>query len=221
MSQQSYKTLTVYQDAKQLVLKVYQLLKLFPLEERFALCDQIRRAVISVPSNIVEGMSRTSNKEKVHFLDIAYASMLEMDSQLDISKDLGFISEEQYNQQKAAILETSNALLETYNEQFQIAQFTMATTSYNALMTEDTNFYNSQLSRNREHTSLMLANDTEYYNGIHTIATETQNTLETNLANFNAGVLSSEDANYIILVQKILKNIEKRQFNYNNPPQKN
>ena len=96
MSQQSYKTLTVYQDAKQLVLKVYQLLKLFPLEERFALCDQIRRAVISVPSNIVEGMSRTSNKEKVHFLDIAYASMLEMDSQLDISKDLGFISEEQY-----------------------------------------------------------------------------------------------------------------------------
>ena len=88
MSQQSYKTLTVYQDAKQLVLKVYQLLKLFPLEERFALCDQIRRAVISVPSNIVEGMSRTSNKEKVHFLDIAYASMLEMDSQLDISKDL-------------------------------------------------------------------------------------------------------------------------------------
>ena len=96
MSQQSYKTLTVYQDAKQLVIKVYQLLKLFPLEERFALCDQIRRAVISVPSNIVEGMSRTSNKEKVHFLDIAYASMLEMDSQLDISKDLGFISEEQY-----------------------------------------------------------------------------------------------------------------------------
>ena len=80
MSQQSYKTLTVYQDAKQLVLKVYQLLKLFPLEEKFALCDQIRRAVISVPSNIVEGMSRTSNKEKVHFLDIAYASMLEMDT---------------------------------------------------------------------------------------------------------------------------------------------
>ena len=67
MSQQSYKTLTVYQDAKQLVIKVYQLLKLFPLEEKFALCDQIRRAVMSVPSNIVEGMSRTSNKEKVHF----------------------------------------------------------------------------------------------------------------------------------------------------------
>lgn len=96
MSQHSYKTLTVYQDAKQLVIKVYQLLKLFPLEERFALCDQIRRAVISVPSNIVEGMSRTSNKEKVHFIDIAYASMLEMDCQLDISKDLGFIFEEQY-----------------------------------------------------------------------------------------------------------------------------
>ena len=126
-------------------------------------------------------------------------STLEELKQLEIDFRIDhIISEEQYNQQKAAILETSNALLETYNEQFQIAQFTMATTSYNALMTEDTNFYNSQLSRNREHTSLMLANDTEYYNGIQTIATETQNTLETNLANFNAGVLSSEDANYIV-----------------------
>ena len=126
-------------------------------------------------------------------------STLEELKQLEIDFRIDhIISEEQYNQQKAAILETSNALLETYNEQFQVAQFTMATTSYNALMTEDTNFYNGQLSRNREHTSLMLANDTEYYNGIQTIATETQNTLETNLANFNAGVLSSEDANYIV-----------------------
>ena len=94
--EKSYKTLTVYQDAKQLVLNVYQLLRIFPTEERFALCDQIRRAVISVTSNIVEGMSRTSKKEKLHFLDIAYASMLEVDSQLDISKDLEYITEEQY-----------------------------------------------------------------------------------------------------------------------------
>ena len=126
-------------------------------------------------------------------------STLEELKQLEIDFRVDhIISEEQYNQQKAAILETSNALLETYNEQFQAAQFTMATTSYNALMEEDTNFYNGQLSRNKEHTSLMSANDTEYYNGIKTTATETQSTLETNLANFNAGVLSSEDANYIV-----------------------
>lgn len=126
-------------------------------------------------------------------------STLEELKQLEIDFRIDhIISEEQYNQQKAAILETSNALLETYNEQFQVAQFTMATTSYNALMEEDTNFYNSQLSRNKEHTSLMLANDTEYYNGIKTTAAETQSTLETNLANFNAGVLSSENANYIV-----------------------
>ena len=96
MNQRSYKTLTVYQDAKQLVISVYQLLKKFPVEEKFALCDQIRRAVISVTSNIVEGMSRISKKGKAHFLEIAYASMLEVDSQLDISVELAYVTEEEY-----------------------------------------------------------------------------------------------------------------------------
>ena len=96
MNQKSYKTLNVYQDAKKLVVQVYLLLKKFPVEEKFALCDQIRRAVISVTSNIVEGMSRMSKKEKAHFLEIAYASMIEVDSQLDISIELGYITEDEY-----------------------------------------------------------------------------------------------------------------------------
>lgn len=133
-------------------------------------------------------------------------STLEELKQLEIDFRVDhIISEEQYNQQKAAILETSNALLETYTEQFNLAQFTMATTSYNALMEEDTNFYNGQLSRNKEHTSLMEANDTEYYNGIKTTAETTQTTLETNLANFNAGVLSKEDAQYLARTEKDTK----------------
>lgn len=96
MNEYSYKTLNVYKDAKALVVDVYQLLKQWPVEERYALCDQIRRAAISITSNIAEGMSRYSDKEKVHFLEIAYASMMEVESQLDISVDLGYISKEQF-----------------------------------------------------------------------------------------------------------------------------
>jgi len=98
MNQYSYKTLNVYQDARTLVIEVYKLLKLFPVEERYALCDQIRRASISITSNIAEGMSRYSDKEKAHFIEIAYASMMEVDSQLDISLELAYINLEQYNQ---------------------------------------------------------------------------------------------------------------------------
>lgn len=60
-------------------------------------CNQIRRAAISVTSNIAEGVSRISAKEKIHFLEIAYASMMEVDSQLDISVEFGYITIEQYN----------------------------------------------------------------------------------------------------------------------------
>ena len=97
MNRYSYKNLNVYQDAKAFVVAVYKLLDTFPDTEKFALCNQIRRAAISVTSNIAEGVSRTSNKEKIHFLEIAYASMMEVDSQLDVSVDLGYITKEQYN----------------------------------------------------------------------------------------------------------------------------
>jgi four helix bundle protein len=96
MNRYSYKNLNVYQDAKAFVVAVYKLLDRFPDSEKFALCNQIRRAAISVTSNIAEGVSRTSNKEKIHFLEIAYASMMEVDSQLDVSIELGYITIEQY-----------------------------------------------------------------------------------------------------------------------------
>lgn len=90
----SYKKLEVYAKSRQLVVTVYTLLKYFPTEEKYALGDQMRRAVISVPSNIAEGLSRTATKEQSHFLDIAYGSLMEIDCQLDISLDLGYISQE-------------------------------------------------------------------------------------------------------------------------------
>lgn len=96
MNEYSYQTLNVYKDAKALVVDVYRLLKQYPAEERYALCDQIRRAAVSITSNIAEGMSRYSDKEKVHFLEIAYASMMEVESQLDLSVDLEYINKEQF-----------------------------------------------------------------------------------------------------------------------------
>ena len=87
MNEYSYKTLNVYKDAKELVVEVYRLLKQYPVEERYALCDQIRRAAISITSNIAEGMSRYSDKEKAHFLEIAYASMMEVDCQFKNAAD--------------------------------------------------------------------------------------------------------------------------------------
>lgn len=90
-----YKNLKVYQIAKVIVKNVYQLMKKFPSEERYALCDQLRRAAISVPSNIVEGLSRASDKEKHNFLNIAYGSLMETMCQLDISADLGYITNEE------------------------------------------------------------------------------------------------------------------------------
>ena len=90
-----YKNLKVYQASKVVVKDVYQLIKKYPTEERYALCDQLRRAVISVSSNIVEGLSRITDKEKHYFLNIAYGSLMETLCQLDISADLGYISNDE------------------------------------------------------------------------------------------------------------------------------
>ena len=91
-----FKNLIVYQKSKELVKQVYALLKQFPDDERFALCGQMRRAAISVPSNIVEGMARLSSKDQAHFLNIAYGSLMELYAQLDIAHDLGYLSEDDF-----------------------------------------------------------------------------------------------------------------------------
>ena len=91
-----FKNLIVYQKSKELVKQVYALLKQFPDDERYALCGQMRRAAISVPSNIVEGMARLSSKDQAHFLNIAYGSLMELYAQLDIAHDLGYLSEDDF-----------------------------------------------------------------------------------------------------------------------------
>lgn len=91
----SFEKLVVYQQSRQLVKDVYITLRTFPREENYGLCDQLRRAVVSIPSNIAEGMSRRAPKEQMHFLQIAFGSLMEVLCQLNISFDLGYITEEQ------------------------------------------------------------------------------------------------------------------------------
>lgn len=72
-----FRKLDVYQNAKQLVVDIYGLIDKFPSDEKFALCNQIKRATTSIPINIAEGFGRFSSKEKVHFMEIAYGSLTE------------------------------------------------------------------------------------------------------------------------------------------------
>ena len=87
-----YRKLIAYQKAKEVVKRTYKLLKKFPDEERFAMCNQLRRAAISVTSNIAEGINRFSIKDKSHFIEMAYGSLMEVSSQFEIAEELGYIS---------------------------------------------------------------------------------------------------------------------------------
>ena len=87
-----YRKLNVYQQSLLQVKSIYALIHKFPAHEQHALADQLRRAVISIPSNIAEGMGRSSIKERIHFLEIANGSLTETMCQLEVAHLLGYIS---------------------------------------------------------------------------------------------------------------------------------
>ena len=89
---QKFQDLLAWQEAHSLALLVYRISKGFPKEELFALTNQIRRAAVSVPSNIAEGYGRPSGKDRIHFFWIAKGSLLELESQYLIAKDLGYLN---------------------------------------------------------------------------------------------------------------------------------
>ena len=89
-----YRKLIAYQKAKEVVKRTYKLLKRFLAEERYAMCDQLRRASVSITSNIAEGVNRYSVKEKAHFIEMAYGSLMEVSSQIEIAEDIGYITTE-------------------------------------------------------------------------------------------------------------------------------
>lgn len=88
----SFRKLDAYIYAKDIVKQIYALVKKFPKEEQYALCDQLRRAVISIPSNIAEGSGRTTPKDQAHFYTIAYGSLMEILAQLDVACELEYIT---------------------------------------------------------------------------------------------------------------------------------
>ena len=91
MKVKSYEELLVWQKAMLLAKNVYCLQKQLPKEEVYGLGDQIRRAVVSIPSNIAEGLGRESKSEFKHFLSIARGSLYEVKTQLQLAEDLGYL----------------------------------------------------------------------------------------------------------------------------------
>lgn len=90
-----YTELEVWKKSRSLVKSVYEITKNFPNTELYSLTGQINRSVISIPSNIAEGIGRQSDKETIHFLFISKGSLFELETQLYLAFDLEYISEEQ------------------------------------------------------------------------------------------------------------------------------
>ena len=93
---QTFKDLVVWQKGHEFVLYIYMLTKKFPREETFALTDQMRRAAVSITSNIAEGFSRQSYKDKTYFYIMAQGSLTELQNQLLIAKDIGYIPSKEF-----------------------------------------------------------------------------------------------------------------------------
>ncbi len=115
-----YKELEVWKEAIKLVTYVYQITANYPKSEQFGIVSQIRRCVISIPSNISEGAVKHSDKETLRFLDIALGSLAELDTQMIISQNLGYI--ETYEAAEIQISKVNallNGLINYYNKQIE------------------------------------------------------------------------------------------------------
>ena len=110
MSVQKYQDLVVWQKSMQLVKTIYQLTKRLPKEETYALSDQMRRAAVSIPSNIAEGYERNSKKEYIYFLSLAKGSNSELRTQLQISVDIGYFEADDIQEAIGASDEVSKML---------------------------------------------------------------------------------------------------------------
>jgi four helix bundle protein len=111
-----FKQLKVWEKAHQFTLRVYKITNNFPDNERYGLISQIRRAAASVPTNIAEGYGRSGQSERSHFLNIAIGSANEVEYQLILSKDLGYISEAEYSRCDEDIREIRKMLASLYKK---------------------------------------------------------------------------------------------------------
>lgn len=107
---QTYRDLIVWQRSIELVTAIYQLTNAYPKSELFGLTSQMRRAAVSIPSNIAEGYARKSRKEYIQFLRIAYGSGAELETQLTITRNLALVTEEKLKVSEALLNETMRLL---------------------------------------------------------------------------------------------------------------
>ena len=110
MEVKSYKDLIVWQKSFELVKEIYLLTKLFPKEELFGLSSQMRRAAVSIPSNIAEGSTRRYLKEYLNFLHIAFASGAELETQILLAKSLNLALEDNFRNSENLLNETMKML---------------------------------------------------------------------------------------------------------------
>ncbi|MCO4303038.1 four helix bundle protein [Riemerella anatipestifer] len=113
----SFEKLDVYTSAMNLSLKIRRVIAEFPMEERFGLSDQLRRAIDSVPSNLAEGLARAGNYDQARFTNIAYSSMMEVVNHLNLSYELKYINEEDYVDMRLSIDEIVRQLNSLYKYQ--------------------------------------------------------------------------------------------------------
>lgn len=106
----SFTDLVAWQVSHKLVIRVYEVSKTFPNEEKFGLTSQISRAVVSVTSNIAEGFGRNGSKEKDNFYALAYGSLLEVQNQLLVARDIGYISNETFKELADMSVESAKLL---------------------------------------------------------------------------------------------------------------
>ena len=111
----NHKDLEVYKESMEMVTLIYKITKEFPAEEKYGLTSQIRRAAISIPSNIAEGSARKSTKEYIQFLYHSLGSAAEVETQLELSKRLGFIGNiETINKTNSEIIYMLTGLINNY-----------------------------------------------------------------------------------------------------------
>lgn len=102
----TFTDLDAWKEGHKLVLIIYEITRNFPKEEIFALISQMRRCVVSITSNIAEGFSRQSYKEKIQFYSIALGSVTELQNQMLIAKDVGFINKNQFEEINKQLLKS-------------------------------------------------------------------------------------------------------------------
>ncbi len=114
-----YKDLDVYKKSIDFVVDIYKTTESFPESEKFGLISQLRRAAVSLPSNLAEGSGRNGRKELINFLHLARGSLFEIGTQLEISHRLGFVSQENYaklEERRATIQRMMNALISSLRQ---------------------------------------------------------------------------------------------------------